>query len=233
MKSTTFIAILLTLLTLLLVTGAAVIFLLQGRGAMQSQMLELQRDVEQQERTFAELQTTAAAREMVLSTSEAARATTETALDENQALLATREAQVAELEAAQEEARATAEAEPTPRDEAPIVEIVSPQPGVDITADSALQIIVVGLSTDGIEGLELMVGDRSFEHDADGETYRVFSRGVPNLTPGTLVITATLTTGANDLVQDSVRVLVRGGEPEPNGTDTEGSLSAPAAAFLP
>lgn len=234
MKSTTFIAILLTLLTLLLVTGATIIFLVQGRQAMQNQVLDLQSDIEQQERTFAELQTTAAAREMVLATSEAARETSEAAFNESQTLLATREAALAELEAAQEEAAATVEAQPTPREEPPIVEIISPQLGTDVTADSVLQIIVVGLSTDGIERLDLMVGDRAFEHEADGETYRVFNRGVPNLSPGALRITATLTTGADETVEDSVRVLVRSAEPEQDGNnDTQGSISAPAAALLP
>lgn len=233
MKSTTFIAILLTLLTLLLVTGATAIFLIQGRGATQSQMLELQGDIEQQERTFAELQTTAAAREMVLATSEAALETSEAELNESRALLATREAELAELEAAQEDATATAEAEPTRRDEPPVVEIVSPQPGVNITTDSALQLIIVGLSIDGIDRLDLMVGDRPFVLEADGETYRVFRRGVPNLTPGTLRITATLTTGSNETVQDTIRVLVREAEPEPNGNGTEGAILAPVAAFVP
>lgn len=235
MKSTTFIAILLTLLTLLLVTGAAVIFLIQGQGAMQDQVLDLQGDIEQQERTFAELQTTAAAREMVLATSEAALETTEAELDESQALLATREAALAELEAAQEAEAATAEAEPTARDEPSTVEIVSPQPGADITTDSALQIIVVGFSLDGIERLELMVGDRSqpFEHEADGETHIIFTRGVPNLSAGTLRITATLTTSANETVQDTVRVLVRDVEPEPDSDDTEGAILAPVADSRP
>lgn len=221
MKSTTFIAILLTLLTLLLVTGATIIFLFQGRQEIQNQVMDLQSDIEQQERTFAELQTTAAAREMVLATSEAALTTTEAALNENQGVLATREAAFAALEAAQEDAAATAEAQPPERDEPPIVEIVSPQLGADVTADAVLQIIVVGLSTDGIERLDLMVGDRTFEHEAEGETYRVFNRGVPNLSPGTLRITATLTTGANETVEDTVRVLVRSVEPEQNSNDTQ------------
>lgn len=236
MKSTTFIAILLTLLTLLLVTGAAIIFLIQGRGAMQDQVLDLRSDIEQQERTFAELQTTAAAREMVLATGEAARATTEAALDESQALLATREAELAEVEAAQQEATATAEAEPTRPEEPSTVEIVSPQPGADITTGSALQIIVVGFSTEGIEQLELMVSDRSqpFEHEADGERHVIFTRGVPNLTAGALSITATLTTGANETVQDTVRVLVRDSAPEPDGNDgEEAAMPAPVAAFRP
>lgn len=233
MKSTTFIAILLTLLTLLLVTGAAVIFLIQGQGAMQDQVLDLQGDIEQQERTFAELQTTAAAREMVLATSEAALETTEAELDESEALLATREAALAELEAAQEEATATAEAEPTARDEPSTVEIVSPQPGADITTDSALQIIVVGFSLDGIERLDLIVGDRLFEHEAEGETHVIFTRGVPNLTAGTLRITATLSTGANEMVQATARVLVRDAEPEPDSNETEAAISAAVAAARP
>ena len=227
MKSTTFIAILLTLLTLLLIVGAAALFLLQGRQDMQTDALLLQSEIEGQNQTIAELQTTAAAREMALATAEAAVATRDAALAENQSVLATRETELAESESTAAAMAATLEAKEEAQ--APLVEIVSPQLGAVVTTDTALQVIVVGLSVQGVKRLDLAVGTRSFEIPGNGEAYDVFNRSIPGLMPGTLVITATMTTDDSQTVQDSVRIVVRRAEPPQESNDTQGRPSAPVA----
>lgn len=212
MKSTSFIAVLLTLLMLLLVTGAAAWFLFQGRADFERDMQLQQTELEGHVQTINDLQTTAAAREMVIATGEAQAATRDAQLSESEALLATREA---ELEAAlattaAPEPKPTLATEPAGSDGPPRLEIINPLFGATVTTDATLPVIIIASAEEGMEQLELVVGDRPpvSETFSEGETYAVFRRSIFNLDPGALVITATLTT-AEETESTSVRIFVQ------------------------
>ena len=239
MKSTTFVAILLTLLTLLLVTGATVFFLWQGRQDMQRDVGLQQSEIEGQKQTIAQLQTTAAAREMGLATHEAAQATSEAVqatrdmeLAQMQGLLATREAELAQVQAEAADALATFQAQQEVGDGPPPLEILHPAFGASVNTDTLLPVIVVGSAADGISRMEVVVGDQEpiVREFANGETYYVFRRTISDLESGELVITATLTTGNNRTVQDSVRLFVNDTGIEEDGNGTQGLLGATVAA---
>lgn len=234
MKTTTFIAILLTLITLLLVTGAAAFFLWQGHQDLQRDMQLQQSEIEGLTTTINDLQTTAAAREMALATGEAALATRDAELSDSQASLATREAELAEA-LATPEVTATPEATATPTSESSLVdgpprlEIVHPTFGLIVNTETNLQVIAIGYAPEGIMGMELLVGDRQpFQVEfSDIDSYHVFRRNVSELEPGPLFITATVTT-TNDVTETtSIRIFVEEAEQD---VGAQGLRSAPVAA---
>ena len=229
MKSTAFIATLLTLLTLLLVVGAAALFLLQGWQKLQTDTRLLQSEVEGHNQTIVVLQTTAAAREMALATSGASLTTRDSELGQSQSLLATREVELEQGQAMLNDLAATLEAErELVSEEPPLLEIISPLNGAVITTDDALQILIAGGYSQGIDSLSIFVGDRSpTTIQNNGDAFRLFRHNVPGLVPGQLAITATLTTADNQTVSDRVRITVR--SPEPQQDDTQGLISSPLA----
>ena len=229
MKTTTFFAILLTLLSLLLVAGAASLFLLQGRGALEEEVRNLQDTVQNEGRTIDNLQATIEAQEAALTSSEATLASNEATLAETSLQLAAREDELNEALAALEAFEGTGVAQPPTTSEPPVIEIVNPQFGVPISSDAPLPIIVVAIAGEGVERIEIAVGDRErpFSESGNGEPFRVMRRNVFNLAPGSLMITATLTTVDNQVEQTTMQVIVSGETPEEEAEDTQGLLSAP------
>lgn len=238
MKTTTFIAILLTLITLLLVTAAATFFLWQGHQDLRRDIQLQQSEIEGHTTTINDLQTTAAAREMALATGEAALATRDAELSESQAALATREGELAEALATLEvtvtpDATATTASESPVADGPPQVEIVYPTMGTIVTTDTRLPVIAMGFASEGITRMELVVGDRppaevTFD---DGRTFYIFRRTALNLQEGTLFITATITTSENVTETTSVGITINGVEQEEGST--QGFYSAPPVAARP
>lgn len=231
MKSTSFIAILLTLITLLLVTGAAALFLWQGQQDLQRDIQLQQSEIQGHTTTINDLQTTAAAREMALATSEAGLATRDSELLAGQSLLATRDAELAEALATPDVTPTTTPSEAPPADGPPPLEIIHPTEGAIFTTEANLQVVAIGYAPEGLARMELAVGERApFEQTfEDGDTYFVFRRTVFNLQPGTLFITATITTIDDETETASVRVIVREAA-EPQDGNTQGWRSAPVAA---
>lgn len=242
MKQTGIIASLLTLLSLLLVVSAAVVFLFQGRQELRQENVRLQAEIADQNRTISQVQSTAAAREMVLVTSQSRAATREVLVATNQAQAATAEAMLAtrENELAQsrlaieelEEVAATREAEMATRSaELPEVSIIRPLPETVISEDDALEIFVIAGHPEGIDYLRIVVGDRPVNFQGDGEAYRVFDYRATLLSPGPLTITATITSTNQLTANDVVRVTV-GGE-QPSEGDTQGLQRQPPVAVRP
>ncbi|HSM57539.1 MAG TPA: OmpH family outer membrane protein [Candidatus Sulfomarinibacteraceae bacterium] len=212
MKQTSIIAALLTFFSLLLVLGAAVFFLYQGRQELQQHITALQDDLEGQQQSLSEFQTTAAARDMALSTA--------------QALLATREAELVTRDEAMEQLQATREAELATRaheeaGEAPLVRIVQPADGEEFTADVTLEVIVVAGHRDGMRSLRLEVGARDVTFQNNGDDFRIFSHRVLTLPEGQLPITATVTSATGVTASHVVNVVV-------NGPDSAGAAPSDA-----
>ncbi len=217
MKSTTFIALLLTLLMLLLVTGAAALFLWQGHRDLQSDVTRLELEVEGQMQEMNNLQTTAAAREMVIATAQAQATVLAAQAAEAEALLATREAELAEALATP-----AATARPTAGVEAgngpPRLEILYPAFGTTIASDVNVLVIVIAAAEEGIASIEVQAGDRPplSELFDDGETFAVFRRSFFNLEPGPRNITATLTTADGVSEETSIRIFVSEAQTDEN-----------------
>ncbi len=234
MKSTTFIAVLLTLLSLLLIVGATTLFLVQDRQEMQTDAFLMQAEIEGHNQTIIQLQTTAAAREMMLATSEALVTTRDAEVSQSESFIATQQAELEqqqttlnELEDTLSGLEATLEAERAlVSDESPLVQIVSPLNGAVVTTDNSLEILVVGGYSQGVDNVSILVGDRpSFTIQDNGEAFRLYQHSVPGLSAGLLVITATLTTVDNQTVSDRVRITVRDSEPQQDSNGTQGSVS--------
>lgn len=241
MKQTGIIASLLTLLSLLLVVSAAVVFLYQGRQELQRERVRLEGELAEQNRTISQIQSTAVAREMALVTGESRLATSEALATRNEALaatsaalLSTREAELAQSQLALEQLRATREAElATRRLQPPLVSIIRPLPDTVVPEDASLEIFVAGGHPQGIDHLRIVVGDRPVTFQDNGESYRIFDYRVTLLPPGPLTITATIT-GANQVTaSDVVNVTVRGEEPAQGDTDTQGLRALPPVALRP
>ena len=236
MKSTTFVAVLLVLLSLLLVIGAATLFLLQGRRTLLEETESLESQLQSQNMTHSQLQTTVDAQAAALQTQEAS-------LSQSLLQLATRDAQLTEAQTAAEAAtqgaaQATLEATPTPEPQVqeeggpPVLDILSPTNGVSVASDSPIPLIVVAFTSMGVERIEVEISDRqeTLTESGNGETYAVMNRRVFDPMPGPLTITATLTTIDSQSIHRSIQILVNS-PAEPNGTedDTQGLLSAPVA----
>ena len=224
MKSTTFIAILLTFLMLLLVAVAAAFFLWQGQQDLRSDLQLQQAEINGQEQMINELQNTAAAREMAQSTDEARVTALETELLGAQDQLATRDAELAEALAtlqAEPEATNTPDAQPAPGQGPPPLEILFPTFGTTVSSDANLPIIVIAAAAEGIANIEVQVGDRPplIETLDDDPSFAVFQRNIFNLQSGQLNITATVTTADGDREETSVRIFVNEAGAEESETE--------------
>ncbi|MFW6070264.1 MAG: hypothetical protein ACOC9X_04375 [bacterium] len=206
MKRTSIVAVFLTLFSLLLVLGAAVFFLFQGRQELQQEITELHGDLEGQQESLSEFQTTAAARDMALSTA--------------QALLSTREAELVTRDAAWEQLQTTREAELATRaseesGDVPLVRIVQPVDGQEFGAEDTLEVIVVAGYRDGMRSVRLEVGARDVTFQNNGDDFRIFSHRVLTLPEGQLPITATVTSADGVTASDVINVVVN--EPDSAG----------------
>ena len=241
MKQTGIIASLLTLLSLLLVVSAAVIFLFQDRQELRKESVRLQAEIADQNRTISQIQSTAAAREMALVTSQARAAIGEALAASNQAqaatseaMLATRESEVARSQLAFERLMATRESEMATRSaQPPVVSIIRPLPEMVISEDDSLEIYVVAGHPEGIDHLRIVVGNRPVTFQDDGEAYRVFDYRATLLSPGPLTITATITSANQLTASDVVNVTVSGEEPAGGDGDTQGLHLRPPVAVRP
>lgn len=232
MKQTSIVAALLTLLSLLLVSGAAVVFLLQGREELRTENLLLQAEVEGQNRTIAQIQTTAAAREMALSTSQALLSTSETLRSTSDALVATRENELAQRQQALDDLAATHEAELQAQSvDPPWVDIVSPEPDDVVDAETPLEIEVIASHRQGLRDLRLEVGPHPITFPGNGDTFRHFPHTTSPLEPGSLTITATVTAANEQTASDVVSITVRP-RPDEDEQDAQSRWLLPVAALL-
>lgn len=228
MKSTTFIAVLLTLLSLLLIVGATALFLFQGRRELLNEINGLQDSILERDSNLDQLRVTVEAQESELQTRQAT-------LDQSLLQLGARQNDLEEAQAALEALQATRAAETPPATSMPVVDILSPTGGISVSSDSELTLIVVAFAADGVERIDVEIGDNlgAFAQASDGEPYVVMRRLVSDLTPGNLTITATLTTSANQIQRSSIQIVVTEATPEPVETPeaTQSLLAAPVAAL--
>lgn len=226
MKSTTFVAVLLTLLSLLLIVGAAALFLFQGRRDFLNEINGLQESILERDSNLDQLRTTVEAQESELQTRQAT-------LDQSLLQLGTRQHDLEEVQAALEALQETRAAETPPAPSMPVVDILSPTGGISVASDTELSIIVVAFAADGVERIDVEIGDNlgSFTQASDGAPYVVMRRLVSELTPGNLTITATLTTVDNRIQRSSIQIAVTEATPEPEETEEapQGLHSAPVA----
>jgi hypothetical protein len=247
MKQSSIIAILLTFLSLLLVLGAAVVFLFQARGNLRADVTRLENETNSLNLTLAEVQGTAAARDMTLATRESELATQEAQMATavavatgQQAALATSvaaEATGVAVQAASAAAQATGEAalqalEATRAAELaasaaapPLVRIIAPENGAQVES-TALTIVVGAGHPDGIGDLLLRVGRRPVTLSAGADDFRVFTHTTGALATGPLTVTATITSSNGVANSDSITVNVV--NPRlPSNPDDEIGLVAP------
>lgn len=201
MKSTTFIVILLTFLSLLLVLVAAVTFLWQGRQLATTRLSLLQEEKAELQATATIVRSYLAAREEGLATAQARGTTAAAELAQSQraylALEATRGSLTAE--------RATLATRVASLEavflQPPSLAIISPPPGATLQGENTggtEQIVVAGSHPEGISGLRLRVAGNRTSFAATGETFRVFSYTLPApLSPGHYTVTATITATNN------------------------------------
>lgn len=210
MKSTTFIAILLTFLMLLLVTGAAAFFLWQGQQDLQTELQLQQAELNSRVQTVNELQTTAAAREMDRATSEATIAGLEAQIVQAGAQLATSQAELATAQAATPEAVETPTAQPGPVSGPPQLQILYPKQFASVTSDVGLLVIVIASTDQGISSVAVQLGERQPQVKTyDGATFAIYEHSFPNIEAGTLEITAVMTSTTGTTEDTSLRVTVQ------------------------
>lgn len=232
MKQTSIIATLLTLLSLLLVAGAAVVFLLQGRQELRTDILLLESEIEGQNQMMAQIQTTAAAREMALSTSQALLSTSEIQRATSEALVATRENELAQSQQALDDLAATHEAVLQAQSvDPPWIDIVSPESDDVVDAETSLEIEVIASHRQGLQDLRLEVGPHAITFQGNGDTFRLFPHTTSPLEPGALTITATVTAANEQTASDVVSITVR---PRPDEDEQDAQsrwLLLPVAAL--
>jgi hypothetical protein len=222
MKSISIIAALLTFFSFLLILAAAVLFLLQGRQALRADLFDLQEEVQAQDQSINEFQSTAAARDMLLSTTQAQLSTAEASLSTREAELAQSQEALSNIEATQTAGASTAEDEP------PLVEIMQPEDGAQVEAGDPLDLLIVGADANGINSLQLEIGERVITFTDNGTNPRVFTHRVLSPAPGELVITATLTSDTDLSASDVISVIV---QEEP--TPTPETATSTPEVFLP
>ena len=233
MKSTTFVAILLTFLSLLLVLVAAVTFLWQGRQLAATRLSLLQEERAASEATATIVRSYLAAREEGLATAHALATTTAADLAQSQraylALEATSTAGRVERAALATRVASLEAVFLQP----PSVAIISPRPGPRLQEENpagAEQIVVAGSHPQGISGLQLSLAGDQTSFAASGETFRVFSYTLPApLSPGLYTVTATIT--ATNNLTATTTALFDVSEPVGEESDDPQSRIVPTFSF--
>ncbi|MDX1662853.1 MAG: hypothetical protein R3272_03605 [Candidatus Promineifilaceae bacterium] len=180
MKNSSFIAILLTLIMLLLVAGGTIFFLFQSQQALETEVEQLTVEAADLDNAVAVFQAQAAAREVTIATLEAT--------------LSTREAESA--------LRATTVAG-AGIEEPPFVEIAHPRSGAIVTADTLPEVLVFTGHPLGVVSAALLLDGQIVAEveSGPGERNLVLTHSLaPPLAPGQHVLTATVT-AANALTR--------------------------------
>lgn len=199
MKSTTFVAILLTFLTLLLVLVAAVTFLWQGRQQAAERLTRLQQEKGELQATATIVRSYLSAREEGLATAQAQATVMTAELAVARAAYFDLEGTRMAVEAEREDLSTRVASLEAVFLEPPSVAILAPPPGTALPgiSEAGAEIVVAGSHPRGIGSLQLLLGDDAMVFAADGEQFRVFSYTVPALAPGLYTVTATITATNN------------------------------------
>lgn len=196
MKTSAFIATLLTFLMVILVLGAAVFFLWQGRQLLEGDVASLSEEVASANSTATAVRAYVDAREADLSTTEAVRATTEAALATSEANYE-RSLQTAEAMAA---SRATLVAQSATQEailaplETPYITIAYPEDGSTFTPGSSVLLVITAAHPQGVDRVALRGYGDMVLLPGGSEPYRVYNHRLdPPLQPGDYTLTATVT----------------------------------------
>ena len=202
MKTTTFIAILLTFLMLLLVLMAAVTFLWQGREDATRQIGELQEERRALQATATLVRSYLVAREEGLATAQAGGTVVAQALTRAETTAAALDATRMGIAAERAALATRTVAQDALLSQPPALAIISPEPdtllAVSETA-AAGKFVVAGSHPQGIHGLQLRLAGDNVTLAGEGAPFRVFTHTLPApLPPGLYTVTATIT-ATNDL----------------------------------
>ena len=227
MKSTTFVAILLTFLMLLLVLAGAITFLWQDRQETAIVTTRLHTEKVDLEATATVVRSYLSAREEGLATAQAEGTATALELAQaeanNQALEGTREGLLAEQALMGTRTASLEEVLLQP----PSVAIVSPRPDTVLLEEAASndeQVVVAASHPQGISTLRITLDGQQERFAAAGEPLRVFTYTLPSpLAPGLYTVTATITATNNLTATATTTFRVLGGEDSGN----------PASGYLP
>jgi hypothetical protein len=211
MKTSAFIATLLTFLMVILVLGAAVFFLWQGRQLLRNEVTSLASEVASAASTATAVRAYAEARDAAAATSETVRATSEAALATSQAGLASSE----QTRESMSLARATLQAQSATQEamlgrlSVPYVEFGFPEDEASVTANSSLQLVVAVGHPSGIDRLALYGLGDTVLLPGGSSPYRVYTHRLePPLAVGTYTITATVTSRNQESASDMLRFTV-------------------------
>lgn len=196
MKTSAFIATLLTFLMVILVLGAAVFFLWQGRRLLEDDINGLATRVASADSTATAVRAYVEARESDLSTNEAVIATTEAALATSEAhvesSLQTRES-LAASRATLAAQSATQEALLTPL-ATPYITIAYPEDGATFTTSSSVVLVITAAHPQGVDRVAVRGYGDTVLLPGGSDPYRVYNHRLdPPLRPGDYTITATMT----------------------------------------
>ncbi len=234
MKTSAFIATLLTFLMVILVLGAAVFFLGQGRQHLERDVAMLATEVAGANSTATAVRAYVEARDADLGTSEAVRATAEAALAtseaDNESGLQTREAMAA--------SRATLVAQSATQEallaalETPFITIAYPEDGATFTTASSILLVITAAHPQGVDRVALRGFGEPVLLPGGSDPYRVYNhRFSPPLQPGDYTITATVTSRNQQTAADTLQLTVTASPQEASRTQVMAWLWAeePAA----
>lgn len=229
MKSTTFVAILLTFLMLLLVLAGAITFLWQDRQETAVVTTRLHTEKVDLEATSTIVRSYLTAREEGLATAQASGTATALELAQaeanNQALEGTREGLLAEQAHMATRTASLEEVLLQP----PSIAIISPRPDtvlLEETASNDEQVVVAASHPQGISALRITLGGQEERFTAAGEPLRVFTYTLPSpLAPDLYTVTATITATNNLTATATTTFRVLGGED--SGNPESGYLPLP------
>ncbi|MDT8305417.1 MAG: hypothetical protein RRC07_05730 [Anaerolineae bacterium] len=241
MKTSAFIATLLTFLMVLLVLAAAVLFLWQGRQRLEEQVTGLETGVASAASTATAVRAYADAREAAAGTSEALLATSEAALATSQAeydtSIMTSEA-VSHSRATLAAQSATQEAVLAPL-AAPYVSFAYPNDGTVFTTNSRVQLVIAVGHPYGIDRLALYGLGDTVLLPGGSDPYRVYNHQLdPPLSQGSYTVTATITSRNQLSASDTLSFSVVPSATDSVQEETEGNLWEqvlldPIAAYWP
>lgn len=221
MKTSAFIATLLTFLMVILVLGAAVFFLWQGRQLLENDVAGLATEVAGANSTATAVRAYVDAREADHSTSEAVGATAEAALATSEANyesgLQTRESMAA--------SRATLVAQSATQEallaalETPFITIAYPDDGSTFTTASSILLVITAAHPQGVDRVALRGYGDPVLLPGGSDPYRVYNhRFGPPLQPGDYTITATVTSRDQQTAADTLQFNVTAAPQEASQT---------------
>lgn len=211
MKTSAFVATLLTFLMVILVLGAAAFFLWQGRQLLRDEADGRATEMASVASTATAVRAYADARDQAAATSEALRATSEAAL-------ATSEAGLTSSEQTRESmslARATLQAQSATQEAMlsgladPYVEFAYPEDGASVSASSGLQLVIAVGHPSGIDRLALVGLGDTVLLPGGSTPFRIYRHLLePPLTVGSYTITATVTSRTQESASDTLSFTV-------------------------